>query len=53
MHPNEPFHIDILREQCDSFVFVQKGVVTQAPDFTTLTNDERVRTYLGALAPQR
>ena len=51
MHPNEPFHIDILREQCDSFVFVQKGVVTQAPDFNTLTRDARVRAYLGALAP--
>ena len=51
MHPNEPFHIDILREQCDRFVFVQKGVVTQAPDFKTLTSDERVRAYLGALAP--
>ena len=53
MHPNEPFHIDILRKQCDSFVFVQKGVVTQAPDFATLTSDERVRAYLGALAPRR
>jgi ABC-type Mn2+/Zn2+ transport system ATPase subunit len=51
MHPNERFHIDILRAHCDSFVFVQKGVVSQAPDFTTLTRDERVRAYLGALAP--
>lgn len=53
MHPNEPFHIDILREQCDRYIFVQKGVVTQAPDFSTLTRDERVRAYLGALAPQQ
>ena len=53
MHPNEPFHIDILREQCDRFIFVQKGVVTQAPDFSTLTQDARVRAYLGALAPQQ
>ncbi|MBC7918604.1 MAG: ATP-binding cassette domain-containing protein [Rhodoferax sp.] len=52
MHPNEPFHIDILREQCDSFVFVQKGMVTQAADFSTLISDERVRAYLGALAPR-
>ncbi|MDZ7938815.1 MAG: ATP-binding cassette domain-containing protein [Rhodoferax sp.] len=51
MHPNEPFHVDILREHCDSFVFVQKGVVSRAPDFATLTCDERVRAYLGALAP--
>ncbi len=51
LHPNEPFHIDILREHCERFIFVNKGVVTQAPDFETLTADERVRTYLGALAP--
>ena len=52
MHPNEPFHIEILREHCDSFVFVQKGVVTQMVDFTELTNDARVRAYLGTLAPK-
>ncbi len=51
LHPNEPYHIDILRQSCERFVYVQKGVVTQAPDFDTLTRDERVRTYLGALAP--
>lgn len=52
LHPNEPYHVDILRECCERFIFVQKGVVTQAPDFATLTGDERVRAYLGALAPQ-
>ena len=51
LHPNEPYHIDILRESCERFIFVQKGVVTQAPDFDTLTADERVRAYLGALSP--
>lgn len=40
-----------MRESCERFLFVQKGVVTQAPDFATLTRDERVRSYLGALAP--
>jgi len=51
LHPNEPYHIDILRESCEQFIFVQKGVVTQAPDFATLVQDERVKSYLGALAP--
>jgi len=50
LHPNEPYHLDILRESCERFVFVQKGVVTQAADFGALTKDERVRSYLGALA---
>lgn len=52
LHPNEPYHIDILRDVCERFIFVHKGVVTQAADFDTLVADERVRTYLGALAPQ-
>ena len=51
LHPNERYHIDILRESCERFIYVQKGVVTQAPDFDTLAQDERVRHYLGALAP--
>ena len=51
LHPNEPYHLDILRESCERFIFVHKGVVTQAPDFGTLTKDDRVRNYLGALAP--
>ena len=50
LHPNEQYHIDILRESCEQFIFVQKGVVTQAPDFDTLVQDEQVRGYLGALA---
>ncbi|MES2912546.1 MAG: ATP-binding cassette domain-containing protein [Pseudomonadota bacterium] len=51
LHPNEPYHVDILRQHCERFIFVQKGVVTQAPDFDTLARDVNVRTYLGALAP--
>jgi ABC-type Na+ transport system ATPase subunit NatA len=50
LHPNERYHVDILRQSCDRFVYVQKGVVTQAPDWDTLVGDERVRSYLGALA---
>lgn len=51
LHPNEPYHVDILRESCERFIYVQKGVVTEAPDFDTLAQDPRVRGYLGALAP--
>jgi ABC-type branched-subunit amino acid transport system ATPase component len=51
LHPNEPYHVDILRESCEQFLYVQKGAVTQAADFAALVRDERVRAYLGALAP--
>jgi ABC-type multidrug transport system ATPase subunit len=50
LHPNERYHVDILRECCERFVFVQKGVVTEAGDFDTLRQQDAVRTYLGALA---
>jgi ABC-type Na+ transport system ATPase subunit NatA len=53
LHPNEPYHVDILRQCCERFIFVQKGAVSEAPDFDTLAQDEKVRTYLGALAPAR
>ena len=52
LHPNERYHIDILRESCERFIFVQRGAVTQAPDFDTLVQDDRVQSYLGALVPQ-
>ena len=53
LHPNEPYHVDILRQCCERFILVQKGAASEAPDFDTLAQDERVRTYLGALAPAR
>ena len=50
LHPNERYHIDILREVCERYLFVFQGQVSQAPDFATLLQDERVRGYLGDLA---
>ncbi|WP_280153349.1 ATP-binding cassette domain-containing protein [Piscinibacter sp. XHJ-5] len=51
LHPNEPFHVDILRESCDRFIFVHQGRLTHAASFSQLTRDERVKAYLGRLAP--
>jgi ABC-type branched-subunit amino acid transport system ATPase component len=51
LHPNEPFHVDILRESCERFIFVHKGALTHAGSFDELVRDERVRGYLGKLAP--
>ena len=30
LHPNEPYHIDILRETCERFIFVDRGRLTHA-----------------------
>ena len=51
LHPNESYHVDILRETCERFIFVDRGRLTHAPSFDALIGDERVRAYLGALAP--
>ncbi len=49
LHPNEPFHLKILQEICDRFIFVRNGRLTEAPDWKALLSDEQVRAYLGAL----
>jgi ABC-type multidrug transport system ATPase subunit len=51
VHPQEPFHIEILREVCEEFIFVQKGRIARAPDFAALLGLDGVRDYLGRLAP--
>ena len=50
LHPNEPYHLDILRESCDRFLFVHKGSVTPAASFNELVQEPRVLAYLGRLA---
>lgn len=50
VHPNEPFHLDIMREVCERYIFVNQGALTDAPDFASLLGNESVRTYLGRLA---
>jgi ABC-type multidrug transport system ATPase subunit len=50
LHPNEPFHLEILRESCDRFVFVDRGRLTHAPSLPALEADQSVRAYLGRLA---
>ena len=50
VHPNEPFHVDIMRDNCERFLFVSKGQVAQLPDYESLLAHPGVRDYLGALA---
>jgi len=49
LHPNEPFHLEILREICERFVFVRHGRLTHAENFDDLTSHQPVRNYLGTL----
>jgi len=49
LHPNEAWHLDILRGTCEQFIFVDRGRLTHAGDFATLVDDERVRGYLAGV----
>lgn len=49
VHPNEKFHLEILQEICEHFIFVQTGTVTTHDTYENLIAKEEVRTYLGKL----
>ena len=50
LHPTEPYHLDILRETCERYVFVNRGRLTEAASLDALSADPAVREYLGRLA---
>ncbi|HEU4924359.1 MAG TPA: ATP-binding cassette domain-containing protein, partial [Burkholderiales bacterium] len=47
LHPTERYHLEILREACERFVFVEKGRISLHPNFAALEADARVSAYLG------
>jgi len=50
VHPQEPFHVDIMRKNCERFLFVSKGQVAELPSYQNLLDHPGVRDYLGVLA---
>lgn len=50
LHPHESYHIDILREICERFVFIQDGRLYHAADWPGLIGHPPARAYLGRLA---
>jgi len=53
VHPNERFHLEIMEEICERFVFVNKGTVTPLPDYAAVLAHEPARAYLGELLTSR
>lgn len=47
LHPNEHYHLDILREICGRFIFVERGRISLHADWGALAGDARVAAYLG------
>jgi ABC-type multidrug transport system ATPase subunit len=50
LHPTERYHLEILREVCERFVFVERGRISLHRDFDALSADARVASYLGSPA---
>jgi ABC-type Na+ transport system ATPase subunit NatA len=50
LHPTERYHLDILREVCERFIFVEQGRISLHPNFDALSADGRVASYLGSPA---
>ena len=50
LHPTERYHLDILREVCERFIFVEKGKISLHANFDALSADPRVASYLGSPA---
>jgi ABC-type branched-subunit amino acid transport system ATPase component len=47
LHPTAGYHLEILNEIAERFLFVAGGTVTEVPDFKSLIAEERMRAYLG------
>jgi ABC-2 type transport system ATP-binding protein len=50
LHPNEPYHLELLHELCGRFIFVNRGRLTHAPSLAALGEHAPFREYLGQLA---
>jgi ABC-type multidrug transport system ATPase subunit len=50
LHPTERYHLEILKEVCERFVFVEKGRISLHSNFDALSADGRVASYLGSPA---
>jgi len=49
MHPNEPYHIDILKDVCERFLFINQGILSEADNLKQLLQDDVATEYLGKL----
>jgi len=50
VHPNEPFHLEVLAQACERFLFVHQGKVHQFANLDAVMAHSDARAYLGGLA---
>jgi len=51
LHPNEPYHLELLAELCERFFFVHQGRLLPGESLAELSAMPAFRDYLGKLAP--
>ena len=51
LHPNELYHVELMREICEKFLFVMNGKIYEFPNFDSMLQMHEFRAYLGKLAP--
>jgi ABC-type multidrug transport system ATPase subunit len=49
VHPNESFHLEILEDICERFIFVNSGCLAEVGSYEELIRRDDVRAYLGEL----
>jgi ABC-type ATPase involved in cell division len=47
LHPTERYHLDILKEVCERFLYVERGRISEFPGYAAAQADARVAAYLG------
>jgi ABC-2 type transport system ATP-binding protein len=51
LHPNEPYHVELMSELCERFIFVNGGRLTHGDSIGALAQLPAFREYLGKLCP--
>ena len=51
LHPNEGYQLEVMRELCERFIFVDGGRLTHGETLESLAGIPRFREYLGSLWP--
>jgi ABC-2 type transport system ATP-binding protein len=52
LHPNEPYHVELLESLCERFFFVHRGRLVLGESLAALAAHDAFRDYLGSLLPR-
>ena len=47
LHPTEQYHLEILQEVCEQFLFISRGTLSRYGSWDSFVSDPDIRSYLG------